>query len=60
MNQIDTLTPDLSFNHMNFNPMSFDLSNHSLKIQKSIRTPTPKLGVHLGVRGLIPSHFLGV
>jgi hypothetical protein len=36
--------------------MSFDLSNHSLKIQESIRTLTPKVGVHLGVRGLIPSH----
>jgi hypothetical protein len=39
------------------NLMSFDLPNHSLKIQVSIRTPTPKMGVHLGMCGLIPSHF---
>ncbi len=38
-------------NSMNFNPC-----NHPLKIRKSIRTPTPKMGVHLGVWGFIPSH----
>jgi hypothetical protein len=31
------------------NPMSFDLCNRSLKIWKSIVTPTPKVRVHLGV-----------
>jgi hypothetical protein len=41
-----------------FNPMGFDPCNHSLKIQKSIRTPTPKMGAHLGVWGFIPSHCL--
>ncbi len=39
-----------------FNPMGFDPYNRSLKIQKSIRTPTPKVGVYLGVWGFIPSH----
>ncbi len=29
--------------------MGFDPCNLSLKIQKSIGTPTPKVGVHLGV-----------
>jgi hypothetical protein len=29
--------------------MGFDLYNRSLKIRKSIETPTPKMGVHLGV-----------
>jgi hypothetical protein len=38
------------------NPMSFDPSNHFLKIQDSIGTLTPKVGIHLGVCGLIPSH----
>jgi hypothetical protein len=32
-----------------FNPMGFDPCNRSLKIQESIRIPTPKVGVHLGV-----------
>jgi hypothetical protein len=36
--------------------MSCDLWNCFLKIQKSIGTPTPKVGVHLGVCGFIPSH----
>jgi hypothetical protein len=44
--------------------MTFDLSNHYLKIQESIGTPIPKvevhLGVHLGVCGLIPSHSLAI
>jgi hypothetical protein len=39
-----------------FNPMGFDPWNYSLKIQKSIGTPTPKVGVHLDVWGFIPSH----
>jgi hypothetical protein len=41
-----------------FNPMSFDSPNCSMKVWKSIGTLTPKVGVHLGVCGLIPSHFL--
>jgi len=40
-----------------FNPMFFDLWNRLLKIWKSIRTPTPKVGAHLGVWGFIPSNF---
>jgi len=36
--------------------MGFDPYNHSLKIWKSIGTPTPKVGVHLGVWCFIPSH----
>jgi hypothetical protein len=32
-----------------FNPMGFDPCNLFLKIPKSIGTPTPKVGVHLGV-----------
>jgi len=43
-----------------FNPMSFDPCNHSLKIWKSIWTPTPKMGVHLGVWRFIPSHSLAL
>jgi hypothetical protein len=39
-----------------FKPMSFDHYNCFLKIQKSIRTPIPKMGAHLGVCGFIPSH----
>jgi hypothetical protein len=39
-----------------FNPMGFDLYNHSLKIRKSIWSLTPKMGAHLGVWGFIPSH----
>ncbi len=37
------------------NPMGFDPFNRSLKIQESIRIPTPKLGAHLGVWRFIPS-----
>jgi hypothetical protein len=36
------------------NPMSFDPC--PLKIQESIGIPTPKIGVHLGMWGFIPSH----
>jgi hypothetical protein len=32
-----------------FNLMGFDPCNRSMKIWESIRTPTPKVGVHLGV-----------
>jgi hypothetical protein len=39
------------------NLMSFDPHDCSLKIQESIGTPTPKVKVHLGVWGFIPSHF---
>ncbi len=41
-----------------FNPMSFDPCNRPLKIQKSIGTPIPEVGAHLGVCGFIPSHSL--
>jgi hypothetical protein len=41
-----------------FNPMGFDPPNLSLKIWESIETPTPKVGVHLGVCGLIPYNSL--
>jgi hypothetical protein len=40
-----------------FNPMGFDPCNYFLKIQESIETLTPKVGVHLGVWRFIPSHF---
>jgi hypothetical protein len=39
------------FNLMNSNPC-----NCFLKIWKSIGTPNPKMGAHLGVWGFIPSH----
>jgi hypothetical protein len=42
--------------------MNFDPCNFFLKIWKSFGTPTLKVGAHLGVCGLIPSHsptFLG-
>jgi hypothetical protein len=40
-----------------FNPMGCDPCNCSLKIQKSIRTPTPKMGTHFGVWGFIPLDY---
>jgi hypothetical protein len=40
------------------NPLRFDPCNRSLKFQKSTGTPLLKVGVALGVWGLIPSHFL--
>jgi len=43
-----------------FNLMSFDPCNCPLKIWKSIKTPTPKVGVHLGVWGFISSHSLAL
>jgi hypothetical protein len=39
-----------------FNLMGFDPCNCSLNIQESIRTPTPQVGVALGVWGFILSH----
>jgi hypothetical protein len=36
--------------------MSFDPWNYFLKIWESIKTPTPKVGAHLGVCGFIPLH----
>jgi hypothetical protein len=36
--------------------MGFDPYNYLLKVQDSIKTPTPKVGAHLGVWGFIPSH----
>ncbi len=42
------------------NPMSFDPCNCSLKIQESTGTPTPKVGVPLGVWGFVPSHFFAL
>jgi len=40
-----------------FNLMSFDPYNFPLKIQESIETSTPKVGIHLGCRGSFLSHF---
>jgi hypothetical protein len=40
-----------------FNLMSFDPYNCPLKIQKFIKTPTPKMGANLGVWEFISSHF---
>jgi len=37
--------------------MGFDPCNRSLKIQKSIGTPIPKVGAHLEMWRFIPSHF---
>ncbi len=39
-----------------FNPMSFNPHNCLLKIQESIKIPTHKVGIDLGVWGFIPSH----
>ncbi len=36
--------------------MGFDPCNISLKVWKSIETPIPKMGAHLGVWRFIPSH----
>ncbi len=38
-------------------PLSFDPSNRSLKFWESTETPSPKVGVALGVWGFTPSHF---
>jgi hypothetical protein len=37
-------------------PLGFGPCNHSLNIHESIRTPTPNMGIHLGVWGFFPSH----
>jgi hypothetical protein len=42
------------------NPLSFDPSNGSLKFWESIGTPSPKVGVALGVWRLTPSHSLAL
>jgi hypothetical protein len=39
-----------------FDAMNFDLCDCSLKIRESTGSPTPKVGVPLGVWGFIPSH----
>jgi hypothetical protein len=39
------------------NLIGFDPCNHSLKVWKSIKNPTLKMGPHLGVWRFIPSHF---
>jgi hypothetical protein len=39
-----------------FKLMGFDSYNRPLKIRDSIGTPIPKMGVHLGVWGFMPSH----
>jgi len=38
-------------------PLSFDPWNRSLKFWESTGTPSPKVGVALGVWGFTPSHF---
>jgi len=40
-----------------YEPLIFDPWNCSLKFQKSSGTPSPKVGVALGVWGFTPSHF---
>jgi hypothetical protein len=40
-----------------FNLMGFVLCNCSLMVWESIKTPTPKMGAHLGVWGFVPLHF---
>jgi hypothetical protein len=42
------------------NPVGFDPCNCSLKIRESIKTPTPKVGVHFGMWRFIPSHSLAL
>jgi hypothetical protein len=39
-------------------PLIFDPWNHSLKFQKSTGTPSPKVGITLGVWGFTPSYSL--
>jgi hypothetical protein len=39
-----------------FNPMGFDPCNRPLNIWKSIKTPAPKVGAHLGMCGFNLSH----
>jgi hypothetical protein len=42
------------------NAMGFDPCNHTLKLQEFTRTPTPKVGVPLGVWRSIPPHSLAL
>jgi hypothetical protein len=42
------------------NPLGFDPYNRSLNIWESTETPTPNVGIALGVWGSIPSHFLAL
>jgi hypothetical protein len=42
------------------NAMGLNPYNHALKIQESTGTPTPKMGILLGVWGSIPSHSLAL
>jgi hypothetical protein len=51
---------DFQWYNFFFNLMSFDPCNHSLKIRESIETPTPQVGVALGVWRFILSHFLAL
>jgi hypothetical protein len=43
-----------------FKTLSFDPYNHRMKIQESIGTPIPNVGVPLGVWESIPSHSLAL
>jgi len=45
----------LKYNNL-FNSMGFDPCNCYMKIWKSIKTPIPKVGVHLGMWRFMPSH----
>jgi hypothetical protein len=55
---LDIFVPkDFQWHKEFFNPMSFGPCNPFLKIRETIRTPTPNVGVHLGMCGFIPSHF---
>jgi hypothetical protein len=38
------------------NSMNFHPSTCSLNIRESIKTPIPKMGIHLGMCGFTPSH----
>jgi hypothetical protein len=40
--------------------MGFGPWNCPMKIQESIGTSTPKMGVHLGMWRFIPSHFFAL
>jgi hypothetical protein len=43
-----------------FKMIGFDPCNHPLNVWESIGTPTPKMGVHLGVWRFIPSHYFSL
>jgi hypothetical protein len=40
--------------------MGFDPYNRPLKVHESIRTPTPKMGIYLGIWRFIPSHYFAL